>query len=301
MNVARLGLAFAFVAATAGKAWAQPAPGKPAAPKAPAAQEPATKEQDSKAPASKSDADKPEPIPEPEPAPPVGPPAAPPLPPPRPDEQEPRPYTERPPARVPLRNVDLGPDVGVAYRPSSGDTVSYHAAFAWGVHARIELTRWLGFRAFFINSRHEVTIERGALGVADSEIHQPSLEMTLIAARIEPTWVVTPRLRLWGGPSAGLAYFVAPVSTSTGVTKLQSARRTGAVTELGGALGATFDVIPDWFTAQLAGSAAFAIGESGDAFDPPQAFDDTGQRRYMGPLAKFGGSFALMAGLGLVL
>lgn len=283
MNAARLGLAFAFAAGIAGKAWAQPTPGKPAAP-AEAAKKPA-----------------PEPIPEPEPPAPVGPPPAPVLPPPRADEQQPRPYLGGPAPPQPMRNVDLGPDLGVVYMPSDDDAVSYHAAFAWGLHARIELARWLGFRAFFIKSHHEVSIDRGALNVPNAEIHQPDLEVTLIAGRIEPTWVVTRRLRLWGGPSLGLAYFVAPAATTTGEVELQGPRRTGATLEFGGALGATFDVIPDWFTAQLAGSAALTIGETGDAFDPPQAFDATGNRRYMDPLPTFGGSFALLASLGLVL
>jgi hypothetical protein len=317
MKTARLGLAFAL-AVSAGAARAQPAPAKPpapakaaaapakpeakpAAPEKPAAPDKAEAKPAEAEPEVKPDESELEPIPEPAPPAPVGPPPAPVLPPPRADEQEPPPYTREPEAPQPMRNVDLGPDFGVAYRPASGSGVTYEAAFAWGLHARLELARWMGFRVLFVKSEHAVSIEPGALKVPGSQIHQPDLEMTLIAGRIEPTWVVMPRLRLWGGPSAGLAYFIAPVSRTTGSMKLESVRRTGAVIELGGALGATFDVIPDWLTAQLCGTAATTIGNTGDAFDPPQSFDATGNRVYMDGLPEFGGSFALMAGLGVVL
>jgi hypothetical protein len=304
MTFARLGPAF-VLAALAGAAHAQPGAAKPPpAAKPEAKPSPAAKPEAKPAaeePAEKAAEPEPEPLPEPAAPAPVGPPPAPALPPPRADEQEPRPYTQAPGAPEPLRNVDLGPDFGVAYRPASGDDVSYGPGFAWGLHMRIELARWLGFRAYFVNSDHSVEIAPGALNVPESQIHQPDLEMTLIAGRIEPTWVVTPRLRLWGGPSVGLSYFIAPVSRTTGSFELESARRTGAVMEFGGALGATFDVIPAWMTAQLYGTAATTVGDTGDAFDPPQSFDATGNRRYMGGLPKFAGSFALLAGFGVVL
>jgi hypothetical protein len=255
---------------SAGVAYAQPAAEKPPASDEPRPEKPPARE----------------PLPEPPPIE-VGPPPAPPLPPPRPMHR--------------LRNVDLGPDFGVAVRPSGDDSVSYGAATALGAHARIELARWLGFRALFSRSNHPVSIERGALQLPDAQLGQPDLELVLIAGRLEPTWVVMPRLRLWIGVGGGLAYFVAPVARSTGAIQVQSARRTGSAVEIGGALGATFDVIPDWFTVAASGSAAFTTAQSGDAFDPPQAFDAVGHRRYVGALPEFSGSFAAIASLGLVL
>ncbi len=231
----------------------------------------------------------------------------PPLPPPHADEQSPRPYLRTPDPERRLRGIDIGPDFGVAVRPSNRDSVTYGAGFAIGGHALLELTRWLGFRALFARSDHQVTIARGEFGFPNTDVHQPDLELVLIAGRLEPTWVVTPRLRLWVGAGAGLAYFTAPVSTSTGKFQVQSARRAGVAVDIGGALGGTFEVIPDWFTVALSGSAAFTTGHTGDAFQSPQSFDATGRLYhqgsdyYLASLPEFAGSFTATASLGLLL
>jgi hypothetical protein len=279
-------LALAIAISKGGVAYAQPAPEKP----------PPEKAADEKAPPS----DAPLPAPEPPPVTTALSPA-PPLAPPRADEQEPRPYTRVPDPRRPLRNVDIGPDFGVAARPSGRDSVSYGAGFAIGGHVRLELAEWLGFRALFARVDHPVSITRGGLGLPNTDAHQPDLELVLVAGRIEPTWVVSRKLRLWAGAGGGIAYFVAPIATSTGSFQIQSARRTGAAPEVGAALGATFDVIPDWFTVALSGSAAFTFSQTGDAFEPTQSFDATGRRYYTAALPEFAGSFAATASLGLLL
>jgi hypothetical protein len=262
------------------------------------------------APAAKAEDDKAEkekpvpaePLRAPEPPPVTDSPAPlPPPPPPRADEQEPRPYTRAPDPERTMRGVDIGPDFGVALRPSNRDSVSYGAGFAIGGHALIELTRWLGFRALFARSDLPVTIDRGEFGLSSSDVDQPDLELAVIAGRVEPAWMVSRRLKLWAGAGAGLAYFVAPVARSTGVVQAQTARRTGVAVDIGGALGATFEVIPDWFTLALSGSAAFTTGHTGDAFQRVQAFDTIGNRHYAESLPEFAGSFAGTVSLGLLL
>ena len=239
--------------------------------------------------------------PDPPPVASAGPAPLPPLPPPQADQQQPRPYLRAPDPERPMRAIDIGPDFGVALRPSNRDSVTYGAAFAIGAHALIEITRWLGFRALFSRSDHPVTIARGEFNIPNSDVHQPDLELVLIAGRFEPTWVVTPRLRLWAGAGAGLAYFVAPVATTTGAVQAQTARRGGVGVDIGGALGGSYEVIPNWFTVALSGSAAFTTGHTGDAFHQVQAFDATGRRYYAASLPEFAGSFAATASLGLLL
>jgi hypothetical protein len=286
-------LAFAGAAMVVTLAGAQPAEEKPV---------PAEKAEQEKKPAPSEPLRAPEPPPVSE-----APKPLPPLPPPRADEQSPGPYLRSPDPARRLRGIDVGPDFGVVGRPSNRDSVSYGAAFAIGGHALIELTRWLGFRALFLRSDHPVTIDRGKFGFPNTDVHQPDLELVLVAGRFEPTWVVSPRLRLWVGAGAGLAYFAAPVSTTTGRFQVQSARRTGVAVDIGGALGGTFEVIPDWFTVALSGSAAFTTGHTGDAFQSPQSFDSTGRLYYRGSdfylaaLPEFAGSFGATGSLGLLL
>ena len=107
---------------------------------------------------------------------PVPPPAAP-----RPEDQPPRPYLKAPGPDPPSRQVTLGPVFGLWLRPAKGDgPVSYSTSLAWGVHARVELLRWLGVRGLVVATRHPVSVEPGGLGPAgDTAVEQPALGITL--------------------------------------------------------------------------------------------------------------------------
>jgi hypothetical protein len=226
---------------------------------------------------------------------------APPLPPPEADEQSPRPYLLRPRARQPIRNVDVGPDVGIAFRPADGDSVSYGAAFSYGLHARVEVLRWLGVRALVLRSNHSVEVPRGGLGLADTEIDHPDIELNLLGIRVEPTWVLDPRLRLWAGLGAGWAFMETEAPTTSGALELQSAGRDGVIVEFSGALGATLDVIPDWLTASIALSAGTVTGQTGDIFRSMQGFDQNGRMLHISPLPHFASTYSAVLGVGLLL
>lgn len=227
----------------------------------------------------------------------------PPPPPPRADEQEPRPYLELPPPEKPSRQVELGPHLGVQYLPADGSAVSYNAGPAWGAHARIELAPWMGLRLSFTRSTHAVTVPDGGLGLpAGTGIHQPDLSVLLLRARLEPTWVVSPRLRLWAAVGAGWGRISAPSVTTTGTEAgLHSAGRKGVMLEFSGALGASFDVIPDWLAASLMVAGGAVTNQSGEVFSRPQVFTADGHRLYMDGLPHFGGSLSALLGVGVLL
>lgn len=222
-------------------------------------------------------------------------------PPPRADSQEPRPFLEAPRAGSRERRLDFGPDFGLALRPAEGDAASYAPGVAWGLHARIEGTPWLALRLSFANCRHGVTVTRGALRLPGSTLEQSSLQATLLTARLEPTWVLTPEVRLFAGVGAGWARVVAERASSTGALRVETSERAGVGLEFSGALGAIIDVVPDWLAATLALSGATVTNQSGSLFSDSAGFDSRGKSLTVGGLPKFSASYSALLGLGVVL
>jgi hypothetical protein len=232
--------------------------------------------------------------------------AAPPLPDPTADAQEPRPVAGETEPDAPMRNVDLGPDAGIWARPAEGNTgVSYSAGFSWGAHARLEIVDWMGVRALVNVTRHAVSVERGALGpTADTEVEQPSLRVVYLAALLEPTWVITPRLRVWGGLGGGWATVEAPAPRDQGDTELHSTRRTGVYLDLLAELGVTLDVVRDWMAASVSVTGGVPVNQSGAAFDRVQTLQQNPpaeEIQHYEALPKFAGSVSILAGLGILL
>lgn len=230
-------------------------------------------------------------------------PPPPPPPPPRADEQLPRPYLKLPEPEKPSRKVELGPHFGVEYLPASGSGVSYGPGFAWGGHARIVLAPWLGLRVSFTQSSQPVSVPDGALGLpAGTHIDQPDLSVLLLRVRVEPTWVVSPRFRLWAGVGAGWGRISAPAVTTSGAQAgLHSATRKGVMLEFAGELGASFDVIPNWLAVSLMGSGGVLTNQTGEVFTPSQAFTADGHRIQLAGLPHFGSSLSALLGVGVLL
>lgn len=297
MRRSLLGLALLTVAAGA---WAQAAP--PRAPDAaPAAKPKAAAESDSldddDAPPAKKAAEPPakdEPRRD-EPAPPP-PPADP-----RMDEQEPRPFFGVARGDQPERHVEIGPDVGVWSRPAEGNGVSYAPGLAYGAHARVELWRFLGFRVYANQSSHAVDVPRSALGLDDTQIEQPDLEVFQLGARAEPTYMPMPTLRLWAGLGVAWARATAPEPSSSGATAIHYADRSGVLLEYSAALGATWDFVPRWLAATASVSGGLIRAQTGDLFNAHTVNDGAGGTRRMGGLPEFESSFSALLGVGMIL
>jgi len=124
----------------------------------------------------------------------------------------------------------------------------------------------------------------------------------LLGAAAEPTWGVTPRLRLLAGLGLGWGTGVAaPPPYHPG--GYYSARRTATFLDLSGALGGTVDVIPSWVTVSLLLGASLTVEQSGALYRPVQAIPQDPANRidhYQG-LPEFSGSLSALLGVGVVL
>jgi hypothetical protein len=216
------------------------------------------------------------------------------------EDQEPPPYAHRSEPFLPLRHIEIGPLLGFSLRPSAEpERAEYGAGLAFGAHARVNLWRWLGVRAIVTRAAHPVTVPTGGLGLEGAEISQPSLEVTLLAARIEPTWPLTPRTRAFGGLEVGWAYLMAHKPEVAGGITAPSRR--GTTLEPGLALGASYDVVPHWLSLGGALRGALSLAEAGAITRPAQAIDGSGRRIVFEAFPGFDASLSFVAFLDLVL
>src|SRR5262249_1942158 len=151
-----------------------------------------------------------------------------------------------------------------------------------------------------------VTIEQGGFDTQSSsfgntQFEQPNLRLRSLGARLEPTWVVAPRLRLFGIVGISWLRFVAEAPTSTGeFNDLRTAERSGVELDYSFGVGASFELIPDWLNVGASVTYGVAADRTGSAHQEVQAFEN-GKLYHMGGLPKFDGATDLLFHVGLIL
>lgn len=222
-----------------------------------------------------------------------------------PRSQQPTPVSLEEAPHRPERLVEVGPYLGITLRPADDSRVAFDPALTWGIYARPEITSWLGVRLYYRYESIPVSVRRGGLELpdwplGDTDIEQPNLRLRSFGARVEPTWVVTPRLRLMGIVGIAWLRFVAPAPTSRGDLNIQTASRSAVGLNPTFGLGASFDVIPDWLVFGASVTYGLATNRTGSAYESVQAFAD-GRRLFLAPLPRFRNVSDVLLSLGLVL
>jgi hypothetical protein len=220
---------------------------------------------------------------------------------PRIDEQSPRPYLEVAPRKWHDRHVEIGPDVGVWARPAKGNEVTYSPGLAYGLHARADLLGFLGLRVYGASTKHPVSIPRGALGLPATEIHSSDLQVFQLGARLEPTFMPLPTLRVWLGLGAAWGRASADEPATSGANAVDFHDRAGVYVEYSGALGVTWDAIPDWLAVTLCASGGIMTDQSGDLFHDQQASRKDGTLTRIGAMPELESSFSTLLGVGIIL
>ncbi len=203
--------------------------------------------------------------------------------------------------RSELRKAELGPLVGTLYRGAEGGDVSYSWGVSYGGYARVELWRWIAVRLLVTRSEHSVAIRRGSFGLPDSSIEQDDFSLLEMAARLEPTWTVAPRLRVRGAAGMGWSRISVPAPRSEGALQIRGAERFGVMVDATLGAAASYDVILHRLAVDLSVDGGLVWGETGSAFERSQVFDQEGRRHYVGGLPEFNGTFSVLLGVGLVL
>ncbi len=222
---------------------------------------------------------------------------------------DPEPFTREDAPEGPTRKVLVGASVGVEVPSAEDDTASYAPGPAWGAHARVEVAPWMGVRASFLEARHETSIPTGGLGRPGTRFSSPTLRDQRLGVSVEPTWVISPRVRLFGALGVAwsrLSMESVALDPATGAagepagTRLDLPTRKGVSLAYPLALGAQLDAIPNWLALELMVEASLRSNQSGALFETARDVDADGARTTVGPLPNLGPSLGVRMGVSLI-
>jgi hypothetical protein len=198
--------------------------------------------------------------------------------------------------------VELGVSSGVVSRPSPEGAVHYATGFAIGGHARVDVLDWLAARLSARFETEPVSFDPGALGLPPgTTLTQPTPHRVYLAATAEPTWSPLPRLGLFAGLGIGMGRTTAPELQATGAEHLTLPTRAAVFVEVPVSLGTRYEVLPDWLVATISGSVGLLTDQSGALVSPYETPGKSGKLVRVGAFPELGTSWALLAGLGVLL
>ncbi len=210
---------------------------------------------------------------------------------------------EYPRQSEPHRWASLGGFVGWVHRSSGSDAIKYRPGIAWGGYLRPELVSWMGLRLFYREERIPAEVEAGAFDYGDDsyedEFEQPDLQLLNLGARLEPTLVLHPRVRLRGIAGWSWLWFRAPYPRSDDF-ELKRTFRQAVQMDFSFGLGASLDIIQNWIDVSIDSTYSLPAGRTGSAYEPAQIVRD-GSIRYIAPLPELQNSLDVLISLGVIL
>jgi len=202
-------------------------------------------------------------------------------------------------SKKPSPVVEVGAHAGVAVRPSDDSDVTYAAGPTVGGHAKLIYFPWLGLR---LSARHEwSSAEHEEAAPGGTALADQALTRIVLGAAIEPTWAPVPRLEVFGGLGIGWGRTSAEPLEPVRGDRPALPRRSAVFVELPLSLGAGYEVIRDWLVVSASGSVSLLTGQSGNLLESERTPGPDGSLQVVEGLPEMGPSWALLAGLGLVL
>lgn len=198
----------------------------------------------------------------------------------------------------PERHVILMPVVGIWDFPFEQSGWTAKPGPVWGLNVKVEPFRWLGVRANFLRGNQQVQMDAGALRPGYST-YQPTLAMTRLELRAEPTLVLTRSLCTYLGLGLSWGRFVAPEAESS--PRLHTLDRSGVHVGYEGAVGVAYEPFADLIVLDFSIAGSLLDDQTGSAYESVQAFTADGHRTSIGGLSRFSGAARAMFGIGVVL
>lgn len=208
------------------------------------------------------------------------------------DAQEPIQFSQ------PERHVILMPVVGIWNFPFEQSGWTAKPGPVWGLNIKVEPFRWLGVRASFLRGNQPVDVSTATLRPGYSS-HQPTLAITRLELRAEPTLELTRTLSTYLGLGLSWGRFIAPEIEST--PRLYSLERTAVHIGYEGAWGIAYEPRADWVVLDFSLVGSLLRDQTGSAYEGVQAFTSDGHRTTLGGLSHFSGAVRAMFGIGLIL
>lgn len=205
------------------------------------------------------------------------------------------------------RSLDIGGEFALVARPATGDLsgrasrIRYQPATGFGLHVRWPVMKHLQIEGYYLDCHMPVIIQQGALGVADA-ITTPPVETYVFGARVSPK-MVWGRLTGWltAGAGWGRFEFQRMTATTSGGATYALRERGASFVEIPLGLGVSFEIWPRWISIDIQATAAFVVGQRGEAFDAAQTVDAQGHIRDLGPFPVMDASLVQTIGLSLLL
>jgi len=198
----------------------------------------------------------------------------------------------------PERHVVLMPVVGVWSHSFTDRRYTSKVGPVWGMDVLIDPVRWLNVRGGVLRGNQPLAITPGALS-SDISVYQPTLEVLRMHLRLEPTYHFSESLSLYAGLGMGWARMTAPAPTTQ--SSLRSVQRNSVYLGYEGALGVQFEPIVDWMMIDWSLAGSYLANQSGTAYGEAQAFTADGHRTELSALSKFGMSYRMSLGIGIIL
>lgn len=202
------------------------------------------------------------------------------------------------PVERPERHVILMPVVGIWNHPLERNGWTATPGPLWGLDVKIEPFTWLGVRASALRGNQRLEIGRGLLAM-NADAYQPTLEITQLQLRAEPTLRWTRSLSSYVGLAIGWGRFIAPETLTS--PRMHTYNRTAVYVAYEGAIGIAWEPRVDWIVLDLSVAGSLLSNQSGSAYNDVQAFTDAGHRTTLGGLSKSSGAYRAMFGIGFIL
>ncbi len=207
----------------------------------------------------------------------------------------------------PMHRLDVGADALLVNRLASDyidgapSHIAYRPTIGFGIHARVQIIRYLQVGAYFYGAEHGFAFGQGALGIRGN-IDSEALTTVAFGAKAMPTLPLGERVRLWGTLGVGWGRFEFPQMTARepGRDPFVIKGRGNSFVEFPMGLGASFEIIKNWLAVDIEITGAPLVHKKGTSFVPVQALDN-GHERNIAPMPESHLSIVQALGLSLLL
>lgn len=204
----------------------------------------------------------------------------------------------QPPAELSERHVVLMPTVGVWNHPFEQSGWTAKPGPIGGLDVKIEPYRWLAVRASMLRGAQPVEISAGQMS-SDAAVYQPTLKITQLQLRVEPTLRLLTNLQGYVGLGIGWGRMIVPEAVAT--PHRHNYERSAVHLGYEGAIGIAYEPRADRIVLDISIAGSLLSSQTGTAYDSAQAFTDAGHRTTIGGLSYFSGAYRAMFGIGFVL
>jgi opacity protein-like surface antigen len=197
---------------------------------------------------------------------------------------------------------------GLAVRSASTDPainpdgIGYDPAPQFSFQGRGYVWSWLNAAIYYRRASHELNLPRGAAGFDYEHIEKDKILTYSLGARLEPTYHVSDEFRTWLSLGVGWGRMTLDkVDVTEAERSFTVPDRAGVFVEVPIGIGASYEVVPNWFAVHAEIDIAPLSKQSGKLFDPTPFVDSHGSLSHAGPMPTQTVSGSFLLGVSLLL